>query len=103
MTADLRNTLTQAEYDMLMDRKPLMAVTTDSAGIRLIEGLNGTILYWTDHVANEWIEEYDELQTALARFALLMEGIEREQWFRHADPADFAQAWSDRTDMFLQD
>lgn len=82
----------------------LMAGSEDEFGWRLAVDPNvaGNMtgvwaVWWTDYVANEWAEEYDDQGTALARLALLLSLPTSDQHthssFRHITEGSWAVAW----------
>lgn len=51
------------------------------------------VLRWSDQVANVWAERYPTLGLALARAAVLVDGVPRNAFFRHQSADD--GTWTD--------
>lgn len=100
---------TAPEPDPFTDGTTLLTHETDEYAARLSRDADGRhVLYWTDHVVNDWSETYDHVATALARYALLIEACPeddpeqtRGRGFHHPDAATFETAWLDNLDTFL--
>lgn len=66
------------------------------AGVKLYFGCvdedRGATLYWTDYVANDWTEWYEDVSTALARLACLAR-CQETNWdaFFIGEPGDFVK------------
>lgn len=89
--------------DQLEGRGPWFEVLTFSRndfGGKIVEDDQGAVLYWTDYVANDWHEEFPSTAIAVARFGLLLDGANREAFFKH-EPADFATDQQDLFDTYL--
>lgn len=50
----------------------------------------GFELRWSDYVANEWSETYNDLPVAVARLAVLIDAVESDA-FLHLDAPEFAR------------
>jgi len=59
----------------------ILSIFRDEVGIviRRGDGADKVVLSWTDYVANQWDEEYDNLAQALTRCALLL-ACEAADW-----------------------
>lgn len=74
-----------------------VAIGDGSAGVNVRVGADGRVfIWWTDFVANDWLEVFPTLAMALARLALLV-ACSGDDWARcwRGDSAEFATAWSD--------
>lgn len=62
-------------------KQEIMSLIRDDVGIVIRHSGDGdkVVLSWTDYVANQWDEEYDNLAQALTRCALLIE-CEMSDW-----------------------
>lgn len=58
-----------------------------------MEGDGGAVLWWTDHVINEWAEWFPDFPTALVRLAALIRCVETEEFFKDG-PGGFVR-WSE--------
>lgn len=73
-----------------MTRTVLMHYHNDEFESEVIAVDGGFELRWSDYVANEWVEAYDELAVAVARLALLIDVVKNDDLFRD-EPAVFAR------------
>jgi hypothetical protein len=70
-------------------------VALDGGGFARLNdvGPGAYVLCWTDGVANDWVEQYGDLSTALARLAALVACGNGERWFRQQDAVEFTPVW----------
>lgn len=65
-----------------MTRTVLMHYHNDEFESEVIAVDGGFELRWSDYVANEWSETYDDLPVAVARLALLIDVVKNDDLFR---------------------
>jgi hypothetical protein len=73
-----------------------VAIGDGSAGVNIRTGADGRgFLWWTDFVANDYLEVFPTLASALGRFAALV-ACSQNEWSRMfaGDSAKFAEVWS---------
>ena len=74
-----------------------VAIGGGSAGVNVRVGSDGRgFIWWTDFVANDWLEVFPSLAMALGRLALLV-ACSADDWSRMfaGDSAEFVATWSE--------
>lgn len=79
-----------------LDLAQLMCeISTDDYRAMVLKGVDDSgFIYWTDFVANEWCEHYEEVSTAMARLAAL-QACQEADWnkFFMQEPKEFAKMY----------
>ena len=92
---------TMDDYDTA--KKLVFVLINDDAKAVVSQGAdNSGYLWWTDFVANEWLEHYPTVSLAIARLALLQACGESE-WdkaFKHT-PTEFVQQYEKFTEVAI--
>lgn len=83
------------------DLKPIIDQSHDEFYAEITDTGEGFRLWWTDGVANDWVEVYPDLATAVARLALLNVAVAEDRMFTGGKAAwftrwhAFSTAWHD--------